>query len=330
MESIYLILLLVGGAVALLAYGALQVATRRQSIVAQRVKTYGDIEAEAAREADVDVKKMSPATQMLRRLLGSTYLENIQDSLTRADLPMRPSEYILLRLLIAGVGYLMGAFGLGHHDTGAVLAFAGFFVPAGFVYVHQRRRTAKFVRQLANALMLLTTSLRSGYSFLKGLELVAKEMDDPISKELTRMLREVSLGATIETAMTNLGQRIKSQDLDIVISAYLVQKDVGGNLTEIMEKVAETIRERLRIQGDIRVLTAQGRMSGLILWLVPYAVFFLIWAMNRDYLHVFVEPPIWAHLFGLAIPRGIAILFFVSIWQFLGGYVIYRIVNIKV
>src|SRR5207249_6111463 len=110
----------------------------------------------------------------------------------------------------------------------------------------------------------LRNSLRSGYGFLKGLEVLAKEMSDPIAKELHRMLREVNLGATVDQALLNLGRRVNSQDLDIVISAYLIQKDVGGNLTEIMEKVAVTIRERLRIQGDVRVLTTQVNILGFV------------------------------------------------------------------
>src|SRR5258706_16214222 len=180
MEPILIIVILVGVAVALLAIGGYQIATRRKVLLAQRVETYAGIEEEAARETQVELQTMSPATRLFHRVLGGSYLESVQDSLARADLPMRPSEYILLRVLVAAIGYLVGAFGLGHHDTGAALALAGFLVPAGIVSLHQRRRTAEFVRQLADALMLLTTSPRSRYSFLKGLELVAKKKDDPI------------------------------------------------------------------------------------------------------------------------------------------------------
>ena len=178
--------------------------------------------------------------------------------------------------------------------------------------------------------MLLTNSLRSGYGFLKGLELIAKEMDDPISKELNRMLREVNLGATIDQALLNLGRRINSQDLDIVVGAYLVQKDVGGNLTEIMEKVAETIRERLRIQGDIRVLTAQGRLSGLIVGLLPAALATLFWFWVPDYFHPLLGPPMVSLGGHLELPMGVLLLLGAFCLQLVGGYWIYKIISIKV
>src|SRR5437667_322290 len=155
-------------------------------------------------------------------------------------------------------------------------------------------------------------------------------MNDTISKELNLMLREVNLGATVEEALTSLGRRINSQDLDIVISAYLIQKDVGGNLTEIMEKVAETIRERLRIQGDIRVLTAQGRLSGLIVGLLPVGLFFFFMARTPDYFAPMFQPPMVPIIGSWSIPAGAVLLLLAFGWQVLGGYLIYRIINIKV
>ncbi|HUK81912.1 MAG TPA: type II secretion system F family protein, partial [Verrucomicrobiae bacterium] len=261
---------------------------------------------------------------------GRSYMQRLEEDLTRADIPVRTSEYILLRVVLAGLGFVVGLYGLGYVHSGVFLAIAGYVVPAIFVRVHQNRRRTKFVAQLADALMLLTNSLRSGYGFLKGLELIAKEMNDPIAKELNRVLREVNLGATVDQALLNLGKRINSQDLDIVISAYLIQKDVGGNLTEIMEKVAETIRERLRIQGDIRVLTAQGRLSGLIVGLLPIALFLFLLMRAPDYFKPMFGPPEMSLLGGLSVPVGLLWLLAAFGWQLLGGYFIYRIINIKV
>jgi tight adherence protein B len=176
---------------------------------------------------------------------------------------------------------------------------------------------------------LLTNSLRSGYGFLKGLELVAKEMSDPISKELNRMLREVNLGTTVDDALLNLGRRVNSQDLDIVIGAYLVQKDVGGNLTEIMEKVAETIRERLRIQGDVRVLTTQGKLSGFIVGLMPFVVFLILILSAPDYFSIMFGPPV-QNIAGHDVPMGVLMLAGAIGWQLIGAYMIYKIVSVKV
>ena len=254
----------------------------------------------------------------------------LEDELARADIPMRPTEYVLLRVVLLGVGFLLGWNCLGYIHSGIILAVAGFIGPAVFVRVHQNRRRAKFVRQLADALMLLTNSLRSGYGFLKGLELVAKEMGDPIAKELNRMLREVNLGATVEEALLNLGRRVNSEDLDIVIGAYLVQKDVGGNLTEIMEKVAETIRERLRIQGDIRVLTTQGRLSGAIVGALPACIAVFLVMAAPDYFGVMLGPPIVGHIGKFNISAGVLMLAGAGFWQLVGFYMIHKIISIKV
>jgi len=144
------------------------------------------------------------------------------------------------------------------------------------------------------------------------------------------MLREVNLGATIDEALLNLGRRVNSQDLDIVIGAYLVQKDVGGNLTEIMEKVAETIRERLRIQGDIRVLTTQGRLSGFIVGLLPVCVGLFLVMAAPDYFSIMLGPPVAGHLGRFDISWGMVMLAGALCWELLGFYLIQKIISIKV
>jgi tight adherence protein B len=314
----------------LLGYGVYLQVTRRRTILAERLETYASIEEEAARTTDTELQKLGQLPRFLHMIFGPGYMSRVEENLARADIPMRPTEYLLLRGVLVAVGYLIGRYGLGYLHSGLILAFAGFIAPIMFVRVHQNRRRSKFVRQLADALMLLTNSLRSGYGFLKGLELVAKEMGDPISKELNRMLREVNLGTTVDDALLNLGRRVNSQDMDIVIGAYLVQKDVGGNLTEIMEKVAETIRERLRIQGDVRVLTTQGKLSGFIVGLMPFVVFLILILSAPDYFSVMFGPPIMGHFLGYDIPMGVLMMVGAVTWQLIGAYMIYKIVSVKV
>jgi tight adherence protein B len=314
----------------LLGYGLYLRTTRRRAIIEERLETYATIEEEAARTTQTELQEGGQVPRLFRMLLPSGYLTHLEDELARADVPMRPSEYLLLRLVLAAFGFLVGRYGLGYVHSGIILAVCGFVVPAFVVRSYQNRRRNKFVRQLADALMLLTNSLRSGYGFVKGLELVAKEMSDPISKELNRMLREVNLGVTVDDALLNLGRRVNSQDMDIVIGAYLVQKDVGGNLTEIMEKVAETIRERLRIQGDVRVLTTQGKLSGFVVGLLPFAVVGILLLYAPDYFSAMFGPPIWAHAMGHDIPLGVVLLFAGVCLQLVGAYVIFKVISIKV
>jgi tight adherence protein B len=325
-----IIYILVVAAILLLAYGVYLQVTRRRTILAERLETYASIEEEAARTTDEELQKLGQLPRFLHMVFGPGYMARVEENLARADIPMRPTEYLLLRVVLVGVGYLIGRYALGYVHSGLILAVFGFIAPIMFVRVHQNRRRAKFVRQLADALMLLTNSLRSGYGFLKGLELVAKEMGDPISKELNRMLREVNLGTTVDDALLNLGRRVNSQDLDIVVGAYLVQKDVGGNLTEIMEKVAETIRERLRIQGDVRVLTTQGKLSGFVVGFMPFVVFLILILSAPDYFSTMFGPPIMGHYLGYDIPMGVLLLAGAVGWQLIGAYMIFKIVSVKV
>jgi tight adherence protein B len=330
MPTLPIIYILVVAAIILLAYGVYLQVTRRRTILAERLETYASIEEEAARTTDDEMQKLGQLPRFLHMVLGPGYMSRVEEELARADIPMRPSEYLLLRAVLVGVGYLIGRYALGYVHSGVILAVIGFVAPIIFVRVHQNRRRAKFVRQLADALMLLTNSLRSGYGFLKGLELVAKEMGDPISKELNRMLREVNLGTTVDDALLNLGRRVNSQDLDIVVGAYLVQKDVGGNLTEIMEKVAETIRERLRIQGDVRVLTTQGKLSGFVVGFMPFVVFLILIMSAPDYFSTMFGPPIMGNYLGYDIPMGVLLLAGAVGWQLIGAYMIFKIVSVKV
>jgi tight adherence protein B len=302
---------------------------RRKGIVSKRVEAYTGIEEEAARATEAELRQRTRVTSWFGALLGGSYMERLQERLAQADVPMRASELILLQLVLAAIGYLVGSLSFGNAHSGLILAVLGFFTPFIYLTVRHGRRREKFVRQLADALMLLTNSLRAGYGFLKGLELIAKEMDDPISKELKRLLREVNLGATVEQALANMSRRLNCVDLDIVVSAYLVQKDVGGNLTEVTEKVAETIRERLRIQGDIKVLTAQGRFSGYVVGLMPVALVILIVMQKPDYFKVmFGEPKMF--FFGMEMPLGVMILIGAGLWELVGVYWIYKTISIKV
>lgn len=329
MDTLTLIVILSIASCLLLVYGIYLLASRRRAILAERVQTYAGIEEEAAIEASQEMRPQTPLARLLDLMLGRNYVQRLEDDLARADVPLRASEYLLTRLVLAGVGAVFGFYIMGYLHSGLLLAVMGYFVPAIVIRYHQNKRRDKFVRQLADALMLLTNSLRSGYSFLKGLELVAKEMSDPISKELHRTLREVNLGATIEDAMLNLGHRVNSKDLDIVISAYLVQKEVGGNLTEIMQKVAETIRERLRIQGDIKVLTAQGRLSGMFVGSLPIIVGILIFMWSPEYFAVLWGDP-KLEIFGTQVAYGVLLLVGGLFWQMIGAYLIYKIISIKV
>ena len=212
--------------------------------------------------------------------------------------------------LLLGGGQLI--FGL----IGAVL---GFFFPFILVSMKTGKRRKTFNSQLGDALILIANSLRTGYSFMQASDMVAQEMRPPISSEFARAVKEMSLGVTIEEALANLGKRISSEDLDLVLTAVLIQRQVGGNLSEVLDNIARTIRERVRIRGEIRTLTAQGRISGVIVSLLPIVLGLIIYLLNPEYVKLLFVHPFGKILLGVA-----------GLGQVIGILVIRRIVDIEV
>ena len=173
---------------------------------------------------------------------------------------------------------------------------------------------------------LIANSLRAGSSFLQSLEMVTREAQPPISTEFARVVREVSIGLPLEQALNNLTGRVKSSDLDLMATAIAIQYQVGGNLAEILDTIAETIRERVRIKGEIRTLTAQQRLSGYIVGFLPIGLLlFLMVAAPKFINPMFQIPPA---VFG--VPLGVILLIFAGIMMGIGFLIIRRIVNIEV
>jgi tight adherence protein B len=225
-----------------------------------------------------------------RVIAGRGFADKIATQLARADVKLTPGEYVILNVTsILGfflIGYLLFHKGL---FMGIASGVAGFYAPSIYVKIQQRRRLNAFNNQLGDAINLLANSLRSGYSLLQSMETVAKELPPPISIEFTRVVREIGLGLSNEQAMNNMLRRIQSDDLDLMITAINVQHEVGGNLAEILEVIGHTIRERVRIKGEIRVLTAQGMISGYIISFLPIVLGLIIYLMNPDYIRAMFQ-----------------------------------------
>ncbi len=165
----------------------------------------------------------------------------------------------------------------------------GFFLPGFYVRRQQARRLLKFGDQLSDMLNLMVNGLRAGYSTMQAMEAVSKELPSPICDEFRRVVQEMQLGISMQAALENLHRRIPSDDLDFVITAMNVQREVGGNLSEILDTISFTIRERVRIKGEILVLTAQVRTSGQAMSLIPIALAIFLWFLNRDYMMSFFD-----------------------------------------
>jgi len=166
----------------------------------------------------------------------------------------------------------------------------GIFFPRIYVGTQQKGRLTHFDNQLGDMLNLVVNGLRAGYSVMQALESVGKELPPPISAEFKRVVQEMQLGLPMEAALANLGRRIPSKDLDFVITAINVQREVGGNLAEILDTISFTIRERVRIKGEIATLTAQGMMTGYVVSFLPVGLGLILFLINRPYMLQFFTP----------------------------------------
>ncbi|HZY42477.1 MAG TPA: type II secretion system F family protein, partial [Anaerolineae bacterium] len=262
------IALLIGG-LAIVLFGAGVISSLRgRGNVQQRLDRVmgpGDVAL-----ADTDGKKRStPIADSLNRALeGRKVAVDLSTHLARADLKLTVGEFLAVQLIAAiGLG-VAGNFLFGTIVLALLAAVVGWFAPRWFMSNRQGQRVKAFGNQLGDALNLMVNGLRSGYSVLQAMEAVSRELPKPISAEFARVVQEVQLGVSVEQALANMLRRINSDDLDLLVTAINVQREVGGNLAEILDVISFTIRERVRIKGDINTLTAQGKYSGYVISLL--------------------------------------------------------------
>ena len=252
--------------------------------------------------------------------------------LARADLKMRPAEFLLAwaatPFVFVGVAYLAGFFFAGFQNVVALaVAFlVGLWAPRFYLKYRQGKRLSQFGQQLPDTITLLANSLRAGSSFLQGIELVSREARPPIREEFERVVRDMQLGLALQPALQNLVRRVASEDLELMVTAIQIQSQVGGNLATVLDSIAFTIRERVRIHGEIQTLTAMQRYSGYVITLLPVGLAVILFLISPSYMTAMFEKP--PEMFGL--PLGIT-FFAVGLISMAGGYFfISRIVNIKV
>jgi tight adherence protein B len=218
----------------------------------------------------------------------------ISRDLARADLKLTAGEFVLLKIagaaVMAGIVAWLSTKVLGRFDLMASIgglifgAAIGSFFPDIYVKSRAKSRVTKFNNSLADTTAMLASSLRSGYSLLQSMDLVSKEGSGPVASEFRRVVQEVGLGLSAEAALANLLRRVPSDDLDLMVTAINIQHEVGGNLSSILESIAHTIRERVRIKGEIRTLTAQGRISGYVITALPVGLAIFMTMINPGFM----------------------------------------------
>src|SRR5471030_2285373 len=242
-----------------------------------------------AREIELGQEKKSPFAAVdfrgiFTKFTGQSYLDVLEKELTQCDIPLKPGEFLAVRFGAVVLAFLMAL--LMYHNPYLAFAVAGVvaFLHIPILKIKRSMRIDKFVTQLAEFLVLITNSLRSGQTFLQGVDIASKDSPNPIGMEFRMLLKETNLGVPVETAFSNMLLRVPSEDLKIVMSAFSIQRNVGGNLADIMDQVAAMIRQRIAIQGQIKVLTTQGKLSGAIVGLLPFGLATVISFINYDYM----------------------------------------------
>jgi tight adherence protein B len=283
-------ILLIGGGLVffVLMIGAVISIRGERSLVEERLGPFFE-EPEIETTGD---DKSSPVGDWLNtKVEKSSYGSKIARDLARADLKLKPAEYISLMVIIGiGVGFVAWFFGGRNILIALIGVLVGVFLPRYYVRQQQGKRLIRFSEQLPDMLNLVVNGLRAGFSMMQAMEAVSKELPPPISDEFRRVVQEIQIGLPIERAMENLLRRIPSEDLDLTITAMNVQREVGGNLAEILDTISHTIRERVRIKGEIRVLTSQVVYSGRFLSSMPILIAGALYFMNRPYMMMFFEP----------------------------------------
>lgn len=266
--------------------------TRRKEAIQERMTRLHDMSVQDSWEEDHEEGARGRRPAGLRIILTAAgrilekrgIIKPIEEKLVRADIPLRGEEYLFLWLLSGLLPGLLGVLLNGRLASGVILSFIGLILPPLLVKRAEEKKIIKFNLQLVDALAILSNSLRASYSFHQSIELVSREMPAPLGKEFARTFREVNLGTPLEEALNNMGKRIASEDLQLIITAVLIQRQVGGNLAIILDNISETIRDRIRIQGEIKTLTAQGRISGLVIGCLPFIIVVILMLMNPKFL----------------------------------------------
>jgi tight adherence protein B len=323
-------------AILLIAVG---IASSGRSGISDRLERYasgrpeGGAAASAGQGPISDLIAQSQALANLNRVVeGRDFGANLARDIARADLKLKPSEFLgIWAFSIIGVPVLMVIFGFfmpALHSPLILLvgALIGFFLPRFWLGRRKSGRLNSFNKNLPDTITLIANALRAGSSFLQAIELVVRESRPPISTEFGRVIREVNLGLPFDQALENMVRRVRSDDLELMATAISIQHQVGGNLAEILDSIAYTIRERVRIKGEIRTLTAQQRLSGYVVGFLPIALAGFLFIAAPGFMEpMFLNPPAV-----LGLPAGVVILLFGGFMMFIGFMLIRKIVDIEV
>ncbi len=298
---------------------------RSRSALRQRMRYYADgmydsdSKSEAQKQKKLDEKVMDFVKQTAKYLAKIRRAENLDLKMQQAGLPILGSEFLVIAAIggvLAGVAVFLLTL---KPFTAIVVAIVALIGEWCYVLYRIDKRRKDFVNQLGDCLTTVANALRAGFSFLQAMELISKEMEPPISEEFARTIRDMKLGARMENALESMDVRVGCSDFSLVVTAVLIQHQVGGNLAQILDTISGTINERIRMRREVLALTAQGRASGWVLALLPVALATILTIINPSYLTPLLEEQIGRIAIGVAV-----------VLEVIGFFVIQRIVDIEI
>lgn len=245
--------------------------------------------------------------------------KRIELMMQQADWPIRGTEFEAILLLWGGLVGLVTFLVTLKGAMFFVGALVGILMGFALLGLRIRRRRKKFTNQLGDMLTMVANALRAGFSFMQAFELISREMDAPMGREVQLVVNEVNLGNTLESALDNMQRRVASPDFELVVTAVLIQRQVGGDLASILDTISETIAERVRMRREVMAMTAQGRASGWVLAAIPIGLFIILYMINPNYLSPLLDTDV-----GRMCIVGALVL------EVIGFLVIQRIVDIKI
>lgn len=251
------------------------------------------------------------------------YLLKTQANLGRASIKLRAQEFIALKIILIifalFISMILSSISVVMILVSVIMMFLAIKGPSIYINSKIKKRHKKINTQLCEAITLISNSLKAGFSFFQAIDVLIKEMNGPVSEEFFILQKEIGLGLSTEVALENMVDRVKSDDLELVITAVLIQRQVGGNLAEILDSISATIRDRIRIKGEIKTVTAQGRMSGMIISLLPVGILLILLLINPEHVKLLFTNTI-----------GIVMFAYCCFMEFLGIMMIKKIVDIRV
>ncbi len=237
----------------------------------------------------------------------------------QADWPLLGSEFEVILVIFGAFCAILTLAATLNPWIALAAGFVGVILGLMLLDISIKRRQKAFTNQLGDMLTMVANALRAGFSFMQAFELIAREMDAPIGREVQKVVNEVNVGVTLETALENMQKRVESPDFELVVTAVLIQRQVGGNLAQILDTISGTIQERVRMRREVMALTAQGRMSGIVLALLPVALGVFLTTVSPDYMRPLFEETTGQIAIGVAV-----------VMEIIGFLVIRKIVDIKV